>query len=515
MMQQGVLSIQCEIERAGIIATARAGFLPYLDLMAKLDLWREADRLIGARSGVQGWTDGQHVASGVVINLAGGDCVDDLEQLEGDAGLGAMVREAETHGLSRREQRRLLRRHRKGRRRSFPSASASRRYLESCDDASQSEARAAALKAGVKAFIPAANAYLRGLMALNARVVSKIQSWSPSPVATLDMDATLIESQKREALYCYKHFTGYQPLNVWWAEQQLVVRSEFRDGNVPAGYEQLRVIEETLADMPASVGKVFLRSDSAGYQWDLLKYCAEGKNGRFGVIEFAVASDVDEAFKKAVAETPEDAWRPLVRRTEGMTLNTGQEWAEVCFVSNEASRKKGGPSYRFLAIREPLRQLDLPGLEPEQRELPFPTMEYRDGRKYKLFGVVTNRGLAGDELIWWLRERCGKSEEAHDIMKNDLAGGTLPSGLFGANAAWWQMMILALNIHSAMKRLVLGEAWVSRRLKAVRFGFIHVVGRIVRHARLLFLKLSGSGEATRKIMEARVRIRALAIEPSG
>ena len=62
--------------------------------------------------------------------------------------------------------------------------------------------------------------------------------------ATLDMDATLIETQKREALYCYKHFKAYQPLNTWWAEQGLIVHSEFRDGNVPAGYEQSHVLEE-------------------------------------------------------------------------------------------------------------------------------------------------------------------------------------------------------------------------------------------------------------------------------
>ena len=40
----------------------------------------------------------------------------------------------------------------------------------------------------------------------------------PVAQATLDMDATLIETQKREALYCYKHFKAYQPLNTWWAE---------------------------------------------------------------------------------------------------------------------------------------------------------------------------------------------------------------------------------------------------------------------------------------------------------
>ena len=33
----------------------------------------------------------------------------------------------------------------------------------------------------------------------------------------------------------------------------------------------------------------------------------------------------------------------------------------------------------------------------------------------------------------------------------------MPSGLFGANAAWWTVMILAHNLNAVMKRLVL--AW--------------------------------------------------------
>jgi hypothetical protein len=57
--------------------------------------------------------------------------------------------------------------------------------------------------------------------------------------------------------------------------------------------------------------------------------------------------------------------------------------------------------------------------------------------RYKLFGLVTNRDLPGEEIIQWPRQRCGKSEEAHSVMKEDLAGGELPSGDFGENAAWW------------------------------------------------------------------------------
>jgi hypothetical protein len=52
-------------------------------------------------------------------------------------------------------------------------------------------------------------------------------------------------------------------------------------------------------------------------------------------------------------------------------------------------------------------------------------------------------------VIWWLRECCGKSQEVHSVMKSDLAGGQLPSILFGANAARWALMILAHNLNTA------------------------------------------------------------------
>ena len=70
-------------------------------------------------------------------------------------------------------------------------------------------------------------------------------------------------------------------------------------------------------------------------------------------------------------------------------------------------------------------------------------------------------------------------------MKEDLAGGRLPSGKFGANAAWWAT---GVNLNSALKQLALGKEWVSKRLKAIRFGVINVAGRITRHARQLTIR---------------------------
>ena len=146
-------------------------------------------------------------------------------------------------------------------------------------------------------------------------------------------------------------------------------------------------------------------------------------------------------------------------------------------------------------------------------ELPVPTMQIGDGTWYKVTGVVTNRDTAGgSELIRWYRRRCGKGEEVHSVLKEDLAGGRLPSGKFGSNAAWWAIA-LAFNLNSAMKRLVLGGEWVSRRLKAVRFGIINLAGRVVRPARKLIIRLARGHPSYDLLVSARQRIAALSNAP--
>jgi hypothetical protein len=328
--------------------------------------------------------------------------------------------------------------------------------------------------------------------------------------ATLDMDATLVATQKEDALFSYKGYRAYQPFNVWWAEQELMLHTEFRDGNVPAGYEQLRLLKEALDLLPEGVKNVYLRSDTAGYQHDLLRYCEKGENKRFGRIEFAISADVTKEFKKAVAETEE--WKPLMKEIRGEMKETGTEWAEVCFVPDAICHSKKDPVYRYIATRELLKQPELPGMEG-QVELPFPTMKMKT-QSYKIFGIVTNRDTEGNELINWLHKRCGKSEEAHAIMKEDLAGGKLPSSDFGENAAWWWIMILAFNLNAAMKNLVLNESWAAKRMKALRFSLISLPGRVVGHARELVIRLVKSHPSLKVLLDARRRIMELVPLPS-
>ena len=411
-MKQGLLAFQYEEEKSTTGMTALSGLMTYVELMHVAGLRSSVERRVGLRGGGQGWTDSQIITSLILLNLAGGESVMDLEVLEKDAGLCRVLRHAETHGMRRRERRALKARWRGERWRSVPSDSVVFRYLERFHDAGEEAKREAH-----RAFIPSPNDALKGLGKVNAGLVDFVQSRSPHTQATLDMDACLVPSDSVVFRYLER----------------------FHD----AGEEAKR-----------------------------------------------------EAHR-AFIPSPNDALK---------------EWAKVNFVPNWIGHSKNSPEYRFMATRERLIEQPLPAMEG-QMKMPFPAMELSNRGWFKVFGVVTNRTLAGDEVIWWSRQRCGKGEEVHSVLKSDLAGGRLPSRLFGANAAWWAIAVLALNLSSAMKRLVLGGQWVSRRLKAVRFALIALPGRVMRHARRLIIRLSRDHPSYELLLRARQNILALAAEP--
>ena len=506
-MAQGILPFKYEAEKKTTGMTALAGLPVYLDLAKVIGLSKSICKHLQVKEDKQGWTDSQVVLSIVLLNLAGGDCVEDLKVLEGDDGFCEVLKKAEMHGLKRKVRREILRRWRKERTRVVPSSSAAFRYLAMFHDREQDKYRETG-----KAFIPEANEHLKGLVAVNKDMAGFANFQDTQDTATLDMDATLVATNKADSLFCYKGYKSYQPLNTWWAEQGIIVHTEFRDGNVPAGFEQLRVFKEALGCLPEGVNQVRLRSDTAGYQHNLLKYCALGSNDRFGVIEFAIGCDVTTEFKKAVEAVEESEWETIYKVVKGKKEATGVEWAEVCFVPNAIGHSKKGPEYRYLAKREVMvKQQMLPGME-QQLSLPFPTMESK-GKRYKVFGIVTNLDWEGEKLIQWYHQRCGRSEEAHSVMKEDLAGGKLPSNDFGENAAWWWMMILALNLNALLKKLVLGKAWEPKRMKAIRFWLINLPGRVVKRSRSLIIRLTRNHPSLELLIEARRKIAML--KPAG
>jgi hypothetical protein len=505
-MTQDQLPFQYAPEETAADLTGFSGLPLYSELMRSTGLWNAIEQQMCCKQ--QGWQDVQIIESLILLNIAGGDCVEDMNRLEEDRGLRKIILKSLTHGMRKKEKQWLKRRWRQASQRAFPSTSAIHRYLKLFHEASTEAHREVG-----KAYIPPSNTALQRLCELNSLLLNFAQKQRPCKTATLDQDATLCESHKRYAQYCYKKYPAYQPFNTYWHEQKLLVHSEFRDGNVPASYNQLRLFKTALACLPEGVEHAYLRSDAAGYQAELLRYCAEGKNKRFGVIEFAVSAYVSSAFKQAVLELKESAWKTLIYTDDmGQVIETTQEWAEVGFVPNWVAHSKKIPDLRYIALREKMTvQRTLPGVEVPVQAFPFPTLDFPGKHLYKVFAIVTNRTIPGDELIHWHRERCGESEQVHSAQKNDLAGGQFPSSKFGANAAWWQIMILAYNLNSLMKTFVLPKSLQHKRLKGLRLHFICLPGRLMYHARQLLLKLNHA--AVTLLQDMRERILALSQAP--
>ena len=94
MMPQGILPFQYEKEQNAVGITGLAGLPLYLDLAKVAKLQRVIERQLGHIGPSQGWTASQHILSVILLNLAGADCVDDLEVLNNDSGFGNVLLQA-------------------------------------------------------------------------------------------------------------------------------------------------------------------------------------------------------------------------------------------------------------------------------------------------------------------------------------------------------------------------------------------------------------------------------------
>ncbi len=159
-----------------------------------MGLSKAIENRLKIRSGDQGWSDAETVMALILLNLADGQGISDLDILEGDEGFCRVLRESVGFGKSRQERRALSKRLRKEQKRSVPSASSASRYLYHFHDPEQEKLR----KPEGTSFIPVPkrvfasyDAGERGFFA------ASVQRRSPQEVATLDLDATLVETNKR------------------------------------------------------------------------------------------------------------------------------------------------------------------------------------------------------------------------------------------------------------------------------------------------------------------------------
>lgn len=465
-MSQGLLPYRVEVVADGDGVTGRAGLPLVLETLRALGLPRVIREAVRIRERQSGYTETEKIEALVLLLAAGGDCLDDIAALQADGGLGRLLD------------------------RQLPSADTLRHFLYAFhDDALIAQAQAQR-PAGQVAYIPAENAALQGLARVNTALVHQVAAQGKSTTATLDHDATLLESHKREALPHYQGGRGYQPTAVVWVEQDLVVADEYRDGNVGAGMATLPLIQRAFASLPPTVTTFYFRADTACYDARTLKWLQEPARpgGPRGPIGFTIGADMTEALHAVCAVVPAAAWTCVEDRpTETVHC------AEVEFFPGDWPK-----------LAEPLRYVAL-RIQKKQGEL------FANGSTTKYLAVVSNRwDLAGPALLRWHWQKAGTIELVHDITKNELGAAVPPCGRFGANAAWYRLSLLTYNVLSALKSLALPPALSAARPKRLRFALFSLAGRLITHAGQLALRVSAAAEALAGLIAARTRLALVA-----
>ena len=463
MKNQGILPYVVEVMNKPEGITAWAGLPSVLDAMRAFGLDEEIREQIRVRKRDRGYSESKKVEALVLLMAAGGECVDDIQMLKGDAGLCRLVGD-------------------------FPSADALLKFLYAFHDELLIEKARCQLTEDRVAFIPEENRALQGLAGVNKALVHRVAAQGNCRRATLDHDATIQESHKREAQPHYKGGRGYQPSAIYWVEQDLVIADEYRDGNVPAAMENLRLIQRGFRSLPDGIEERYFRADSACYDEQILKWLvdSERENGPKGEIGFTISADMTRTLHDMCAAVPENRWKLVEERVHETV------WcSEVEFTPG--NWPKDARPLRYLAIRFRARQGELFG----------------NGNCLKYLAVVTNRHGEAVDLLRWHWQKAGTIELVHDVSKNELAARVPPCGRFGADAAWYRISLLTYNLLSALKSVALPAAMSNARPKRLRFSLFNIAGRIVSRGGKVILRIAAQVERMVKLTEARARLSAL------
>lgn len=440
---------------AGLLATSRA----YRSL--KIPDLVEANLQLKKRE--RGCSDSQYIESIVLLQTAGGDCPEDMSLIAGDdcleRGLG--------FGL--------------------PKTGAVRAFLNRFHDEQIELARPP--RAVQKSFIMPSSKPVEGLQSVLAggvRRTAKLyaEQGQALRIATVDQDATIIESHKESALAHYEGGRGYQPMVAVWAEADLVLADEFRDGNVPAQQEPLACAKLAFAALPDTIQARYFRGDSACHENELLGWLKHPDREKEpgGRIGFAVSARMSPELSKALAQLPDSEWKSFDKEADG----TKRQWAEVDFVPGEAGEKKDSKPLRYVGLRL---------LKPQG-------VLFNDGTDRHHHAVVSNlKDWDGAKLLNWHREKAGTVEHVHDEIKNALAGGHMPSQHFAVNAAWFKLALLSYNIASAIKGLCFSAEERTARFKKYRLLLVHLAGRMSRFQCKLRLRFRASKEAIARVQK--------------
>jgi hypothetical protein len=300
---------------------------------------------------------------------------------------------------------------------------------------------------------------------------------------TIDVDSTICETYgtKKEggSDFAYTSVRGYHPLVAVASGTGEVLHTRFRGGPAYTARGAASFLRETFARVREAGfgGALVLRGDSGFYNHHVTGACAASG------VRYSITAKIYKAMRQVIAAIPEEAWVPIPSFLEGVAV---AETSYTPFPSTVAAKE-----VRLIVRRTPVAsgtQLAL----------------YAD---YAHSAFITDCEGAMLELEADHRAHAEVENAIRDL-KYGMGLNHLPSGRFGANAAWLGLNVMAHNLSRWVGRIGLGEAgWAAT--KTLRTRYFSVPGRWSRSGRRRTLHLPSRWPWAAQFQAALDRLRAI------
>jgi len=270
----------------------------------------------------------------------------------------------------------------------------------------------------------------------------------------IDVDSSIHETyglaKQGGAKFTYNHVRGYHPLYAVAAGTGDVVHSRLRGGNAHAGRGAASFLTETFSRVRAAgaVGPLVLRADSGFYSRNVADACTKAN------VAFSITAKLHKGgVHHAIAAIDDSAWIPIPYFLDGADV------AETTY------RPFGQPTELRLIVR---------------RVRPTPGSQLALFAKFSYHAFITNR--PGEMLALEAdHRRHAEIENTIRDLKYGAGLNHLPSGRFGANAAWLALNVIGHNLARWTSRIGFGESLITT--DTLRRRHLAIPGRITRSAR--------------------------------
>jgi hypothetical protein len=285
----------------------------------------------------------------------------------------------------------------------------------------------------------------------------------------LDIDASVILSQKSTAATTYKKQSGYTPI-IGHINGGFVIHSEFRSGNIAPADHNLTFVQRCEEQLPPTRKLDYLRADSASYQAELFDYCQNHH------ITYTIGAHLDRSVYAHIQEITE--WKPF-KTKQGTTHHLKEEVGEFLHTMHHSEH-----AFRMIVVKKTVTPM-LPNM---WNMLSINEKIELAREHYHVIATNADESMSAEEVVAFYRQRGDASENQIKELKNGFNLSYLPSSDFIANAFYFQIGVLAYNLFMLFKQ-TLQNSWQKHTVATLRYKLYRIAGKAVKHSRRIILKV--------------------------